>query len=208
MINKTLLSGIKELIKWIFIICLLIIILIILLSDWIRKMNAEDIIKNNNADYTNSIYVITDDKNFYEINNKQNKRKVKPFTCYDYIKYTIRFCHKYELQPESKNIYNEDECIVSEDGHEFKKIEDEKLKEVMITIGNEINSPIFETKLFKTNNHYYAFITLNTVMSIYSPDYLYYYDETKKELKYIYHHFYNEEITCIREKDNLIFGEE
>lgn len=186
------------------IIILLIIVFIIAIQ--INKLHYNYLEKH--ADYTNSIYVITDDKKFYEINDKQNKRKVKPFTCYDYIKYTIRFCHKHELEPESKNIYNEDECIVSEDNHEFKKIEDDKIKEIMITIGNEINSPIFETKVFKTNNHYYAFITLNTVMSIYSPDYLYYYDDTKKELKYIYHHFYNEEITCIKEKDKLIFDED
>lgn len=185
---------------------LLLIIIFIIIAIIIDNLQYN--YKEKHANYTNSIYIITDDKNFYEINNKQNKRKVKPFTCYDYIKYTIRFCHKHELKPESKNIYDEDECIVSEDGHEFKKIEDEKLKEVIITIGNEINSPIFETKVFKTNNHYYAFITLNTVMSIYSPDYLYYYDETKKELKYIYHHFYNAQITCIKEKEKLIFEEE
>lgn len=184
-------------------------IIVFIIAIQINKMHYNYLEKH--ADYTNSIYVITEEDNgtnkYYEINDKQNKRRINPFTCYDYVKYTIRFCHDHDGK-ENKNIFNDDTCIVSVDGNRFEKLENDKLKEIMVIIGNKFDSPIFETKVFKTNNHYYAFITLNTVMSIYSPDYLYYYDETKKELKYIYHHFYNEEITCIKEKDKLIFDED
>ena len=165
------------------------------------------------GDYTNSIYVITetyDGKNkYYEVSKNGDKRKIDQFTCYAYTKYKFRFCHDHRIYDGGRNgeenIYNESECELFMDDKRID-LEDGIIKDIIKTVGNEFQDPLFDTFIFEVNNHYYVFVEFNTVMNFTPPYYLYYYDKETKKLKYIYHA--TNEIKCIKEKEKFIFEEE
>lgn len=150
-------------------------------------------------DFTNSIFVITQNENteeikYYEVNYQSNKRQVEEFEsdvdeifstdeCYDSSNGNIN-----ELTWDTCNIFDENDNIIEIS---------EELKNILINIQKNQESVIFEIKILKLEDDYYVVEALN--VNMWTPYEFYYYNSKNEELEYIYT-FSNEDVVGIKLK--------
>ena len=146
------------------------------------------LIYNDLNDFTNSIFVITEDEYtkqtiFYEVNDKENKREVKKFESNVDMVYSVSNCYDHDWDRKYKNKITWDTCKIV-DENEINVEINKDFKNILLDIQKKEESSIFEIKIFEIEKNYYVAVTLN--VNIWSPYNLYYYNSKNKNLEFIY----------------------
>lgn len=174
-------------------------------------------LQNKYADYSKSIYIITEfvtyDKkgiNYYEINYKGNIRKIEPFESDKYVSIYLKDCFDAYIDREKNKVLNEFkekncQIIDSQNSNtKYTKLKDETLKNVIIEM-SKLEYEKFSSKIYIVNENYYVIVNNN--VNMWDPHNLYYYDEDNNQLKLIYK-FDGEDVIGIKEKEPFIFNKE
>ena len=190
-------------------IILILIFLAIVISYTYYKYKND---KNNNYDYTNSIYVITEnvtDKatNYYEINDERRLRLTDFFNQDKKEVYIFKNCFISHIDTDvgkTLNDFKEDTCTVTDDMYNTITLDDTS-KTILKTIANKLYNEITDVKIIKVNEHYYT--TVNFAIRMHNPYKFYYYDLKNNKLNHIYT-FQDEDVIGIKEKEKFIFDKE
>lgn len=148
-------------------------------------------------DFTNSIYVITEDEvnsniTYYEVNDRNVKRKVNKFQSDDMIIYNA----EYNCFDRFENTVNWDKCLIFDDNDNIVEMNEYFMD--IINLVSKIDHDIIRLKIISINNEYYVVVELN--VNLWTPYDLYKYDKTNKILKLIYT-FDGEDVIGIKIKE-------
>ena len=150
--------------------------------------------------FINSIFVVTKDHingkiYYYEVNDREYKRKTKKFDYEENEIYYFDGCFSSYIDRPSNKVLNTrlDGCtIIDKDNNEI--VIDSTLNKI-IDLVSELEHDIFMSKIIKLNSDYYIVVELN--VNWHSPYELYKYKGNR--LSYIYS-FESEDIIAIKEK--------
>ena len=169
----------------IILLCLItIIVLIILIISFFPFIRKYINYLNNKNNFENSISVVTEDENsqkkqYYEINEYKNRKKLKNSFIYDNEIYNLENCYfSYINNNKVLNKLNEEKC------NSLKTYsDDENIINIIYKISN-LEHDIISAKILKTNNNYYIVVSLN--VNMWSPYDLYLYDKNLNTLILLY----------------------
>ena len=169
----------------IILLCLItIIVLIILIISFFPFIRKYINYLNNKNNFENSISVVTEDENsqkkqYYEINEYKNRKKLKNSFIYDNEIYNLENCYfSYINNNKVLNKLNEEKC------NSLKTYsDDENIINIIYKISN-LEHDIISAKILKTNNNYYIVVSLN--VNMWSPYALYLYDKNLNTLILLY----------------------
>ncbi len=151
--------------------------------------------------FVNSIYVVTKDVTneeiyYYEVNDREYKRKTKNFDYDENDIYYLNGCFdSYIDRPSNKIVnYRLDACtIVDKNDNEINI--DETLNRIIDLI-TDVDHTILKSKIIRLKNDYYVVVALN--VNWHSPYELYKFKNNR--LSYIYT-FESEDVIAIKEKE-------
>jgi len=156
-------------------------------------------------DYTNSIFVITQDEhteeiNYYEVNYKLNSRKTKKFESdVEEIYYATNCFDSFVKNGDIENKLTLDTCKIEDENNNEIELTDEFQKIIKNVYKVQQEHSMFPIKILKIENNYYVVVPLN--VNIWTPYDLYYYNQEKNVLKHIYT-FSCEDVIGIKLKNN------
>lgn len=177
----------KKSIKILIVIFVIVISLIIIYSLY-RYM----LYKN---DYSISIYVMTD-KGYYEINDRNNARKVSRFDSDEVKIYNLNNCTKSYIDQEKNEVLNELSIGTCEITLDNEVIVNNHMIDNILNKVVYLEHDLMKIKVIQTNKNYYVVTELN--VNMWSPYEFYYYDKENNKLKYLYT-FDGEEIIGVKE---------
>lgn len=165
-------------------------------------------LKDKYADYSNSIYIITEfvtynksGINYYEINNKGNIKKRDSFKSDKYISIYLKDCFEAYINKDKNKVLNnfkEKSCQIvdSNNGNmKYTKLKDKTLKNIIVEI-SKLEHEMFSSKIYVTDDNYYVIV--NTNVNLWDPHNLYYYNKFTNKLELIYK-FDGEDVIGIKE---------
>lgn len=151
--------------------------------------------KNN---FENSIYVVTKNESnnklsYYEVNDRDYKRKTKEFEYEDNEVIILESC--FESYIERNKVLNKktEKCKIFDSNH--NEIEKYEILENIINLVSELEHDILQAKVMKVRENYYVIVLLN--VNLWSPYDLYRYENNKLEHLYT---FDGEDVIGIKEK--------
>ena len=186
----------------------LITIAIVIAYTVSKYKNNED----NNADYSKSIYIITDSKtlrgnDYYEVNDNRKVRVTDNFIPDESERYFLKDCFVSHADVDVGKIlndYKEDNCKVTNDEY-MEDTLDETMKEMLNVIANKLYNQIKDVNIYKVNDHYYT--SVEFILNTHTSYKFYYYDKDKKKLNHICT-FNDKYVSGVKEKEPFIFGGE
>lgn len=179
------------------VIIILILILIIVIQQIfivafkIESWNYKRELKIIQSDYTNSIYLILEDKNthekeYIELNDRKDYQKTAKFNSDDFKLYEIREC----------SFSSSKKCYILNENNE--KVENDKILSAIQDEVKKIDNA-FTMKIMKVNEQYFVIVNLN--VNMWNPYKLYHFDKDDSKLKELYT-FDNKDIIGITLKKN------
>lgn len=140
-------------------------------------------------DFSNSIYVITQDKDsnikYYEVNDRKNKREAENFESEELEIYDVYSCYNSYIDRKKNKVLNKltyDECrITDQNGTEIVIDSD---FEKIINLVASLEHDIMKNKIIKLEEDYYIIVALN--VNLWSPYELYKFNKEKNKLVLIY----------------------
>lgn len=155
------------------------------------------LIFENLNDYTNSIFVITqndynDEIKYYEVNYKTNMRNTVSFESEIEEIYSTSGC--VDRLNDKKLIF--EKCEIKDKNETVIEI-NELFKDILTDVYEKEDSHILKIKILKVEEKYFVVTELN--VNLWTPYVLYEYDYDKKELKYLYT-FSSEDVIGIKVK--------
>jgi len=141
-------------------------------------------------DFTNSIFVITQDEhtdeiNYYEINYKFNTREINEFDSEVEEIFNTRNC--FDSFIKDGDVVNQltlDSCKIEDQEKNLIEITDDFKNIIENVLVVQPNHDVFEIKILKIKNNYYVVVPIN--VNMWTPYYFYYYNSNTKQLEHIY----------------------
>ena len=138
-------------------------------------------------DFTNSIFVITEDEHteqieYYEVNYSGNKREVDKFKSEVDIIYNTSGCYTWDSDEKYINQITWDTCEILDENQNRIEI-NEDFKNILVDVQKNEESAIFEIKIFKIENNYYVVVPVN--VNMWTPYDFYYYNLKEEKLEFI-----------------------
>ena len=162
----------------VIIILILIIVIqqIFIVAFKIESWNYKRELKIIQSDYTNSIYLILEDKNthekeYIELNDRKDYRKTAKFNSDDFELYQIGEC----------SFSSSKKCYILNENNE--KIENDKILSAIQDEVKKIDNA-FTMKIMKVNEEYFVIVNLN--VNMWNPYKLYHFDKDDSKLKELY----------------------
>lgn len=151
--------------------------------------------------FINSIFVVTKDKTdekiyYYEVNDREYKRKTKKFNYEENEVYYFEGCFQSYIDRPSNKVLNTrlDGCTIID--KENNEVTIDSTLDKIIDLVSNLEHDIFRAKIIKVDNDYYIVVELN--VNWHSPYDLYKYKNDR--LSYIYT-FESEDVIAIKEKE-------
>ena len=141
-------------------------------------------------DFTNSIYVITQDEhtdkiNYYEVNYKANGRKTEKFDSEVEEIFNTRNC--FDSFIKDGNVVNQltlDSCKIEDEEKNLIELTDDFKNIIENVLVVQPDHDVFEIKILKIKNNYYVVVPLN--VNMWTPYCFYYYNSNTHQLEHIY----------------------
>lgn len=156
-------------------------------------------------DYTNSIFVITQDEhtdkiNYYEVNYKFNTREIEKFDSEVEEIFNTKNC--FDSFIKDGDVVNQltlDSCKIEDEEENLIELTDDFKNIIENILVVQPNHDVFEIKILKIKNDYYVVAPIN--VNMWTPYYFYYYNSNTKQLEHIYT-FSCKDVIGIKTKNN------
>lgn len=196
----------KKIPKGIWKVLFVLVVIAIVIAYTYSKYKKDE---SNNYDYTNSIYVMTenalhDGNDFYEVNDERRYHRVSNFVPDEIEIYYLKECFISKSNIDVGKILNsfkEDTCKIT-DNKENPVDMNDTFRNIINVIVDKLYNPITDVIIYKDNDHYYT--TVMFTLPTHDSYKFYYFDNVKKELKHIVT-FNDKYVINIKEKETFIF---
>ncbi|MBR7041916.1 MAG: hypothetical protein IKI04_00275 [Bacilli bacterium] len=197
----------KKMPKGIWKVLFILLVIAIVIAYTYSKYTKEE--KSNDYDYTNSIYVVTenalhDGNDYYEVNDERKYHRVSNFVPDKIEKYYFKECFTSNANIDVGKILNsfkEDTCKITDDKDNKVELND-TFRSIISVIVDKLYNPITDIIIYKDNNRYYT--TVMFTLPTHDSYKFYYFDTDKKALKHIVT-FNDKYVINIKEKETFIF---